>query len=308
MPEQMSEPSKCSPTPNLAWGPLYFPNHRLLNDGGGAENINVCRGDDDGKMVLASSIISRRLVDIGSVKLTVSGRVLDEDCNFVPEAIVDVWSPDSKGRYSLTPEGECRGAVKADDQGRYKIVTHMPGSYGITAGCGHSLYGTELPPFSLRHIHVAVFAPGHKVMVTQLTFPNDPTRGKDFRELLAPGIHLSDPGVELEIRDLEDGTHQATFDFVVAADPTVTENLFANTTALKDIVCVADGLDLGEPYPLCQAETIIGRILSIKMVATILLPTIIYGLPSLVLFIMALFICKMRPKTKASMSKKMKSS
>ena len=267
-------PSKCSLTPNLAWGPLYFPNHRLLNDGSGAGNLQVCGGEDDGKMVLASSIISRRLVDVGSVKLTVSGRVLDEDCNPVPEAIVDVWSPDSKGRYSLTPEGECRGAVKADNQGRYKFVTHMPGSYGITAGCGHSLYGTELPPFSLRHIHVAVFAPGHKVMVTQLTFPNDPTRGKDFREFLAPD-NLSDPGVELDIHDLEDGTHETAFDFVVAVDPTVTENLFTNRTALKEIVCVADGLDLGEPYPLCQADSLLGRILTIDGVATISLPAIL---------------------------------
>ena len=303
----MSKPSKCGLTPNLAWGPLYFPDHRLLNDGTGAGNIQVCRGEDDGKMVLASSIISRRLVDVGSVKLTVSGRVLDESCNPVSDAIVDVWSPDSKGRYSLTPEGECRGAVKTDSQGRYKFVTHMPGSYGITAGCGHSLYETELPPFSLRHIHVAVFATGHKVMVTQLTFPNDPTRGKDFRELLAPD-NLSDPGVELEIRDLEDGTHETTFDFVVAVDPTVTENLFTNTTALRDVVCVADGLDLGEPYPLCQADTLLGSILSIGGVATVLLPAIIYGLPSLLLFIIILFIRKIRPTTKANISKKMKTS
>ena len=144
-------------------------------------------------------------------------------------------------------------------------------------------------------------------MVTQLTFPNDPTRGKDFRELLAPD-NLSDPGVELEIRDLEDGTHGTTFDFVVAVDPTVTENLFTNTTALRDVVCVADGLDLGEPYPLCQADTLLGSILSIGGVATVLLPAIIYGLPSLLLFIIILFIRKIRPTTKANISKKMKTS
>ena len=286
MPSTDSESSECAPTPNLAWGPLYFPGHPLVEDG------RICRGEDDGKLMLASSIFSRQLVDVGSVQLTVSGRVLDENCRPVPGAIVDVWSPDSRGRYSLTADGECRGAVRTDDEGRYTFVTHLPGSYGVTAGCGYSaFYGMELPPYSLRHIHVAVFAPGHKVTVTQLTFPDDPTRGKDFREFLAPD-NLSDPDVELKIQDFDDGTHATTFDFVVQKDPTVTTNLFDNATALKEVVCVADGLDLGEPYPLCQADTNLGRILSIGGVATVLLPAIFYGMPCLVLLVVSLILRK----------------
>jgi len=258
-----------------------MPKHPLL---GAAGEKKICREKDDGKMMLASSIMSRKVVDVGSIVLRVSGRVLDEGCNPVEGAIVDVWSPDSKGRYSLTPDGECRGAVKTDSDGKYDFVTHMPGSYGVTAGCGHSLFGFELPPFSLRHIHAAVFAPAHKVTVTQLTFPNDPTRGADFREVLASD-NLSDPAVELKIRTLDDGTHETTFDFVIEADPTITEDLFTNTSALKDIVCVADGLDLGEPYPLCQADSTLGKVLSIDRVTTILLPAIFYGIPSFVLLV-----------------------
>jgi protocatechuate 3,4-dioxygenase beta subunit len=300
-----SDSSKCRPTPQLAWGPLYFPGHPLLNN---AEGGKICRGEDDGQLMLASSIFSRQLVDVGSVQLTVSGQVLDESCHPVPGAIVDVWSPDSRGRYSLTADGECRGAVRTDDEGRYQFLTHLPGSYGVTAGCGYSaLYGMELPPYSLRHIHVAVFAPGHKVLVTQLTFPDDPTRGKDFREFLAPD-NLSDPDVELTIRDMDDGTHATTFDFVVQKDPTLTTNLFGNATALRDVVCVADGLDLGEPYPLCQTDTPLGRVLSIKGVATVLLPAIFYGMPGLVLLVISMILRKILSKkdTNGSTSTKKK--
>ena len=136
-------------------------------------------------------------------------------------------------------------------------------------------------------------------MVTQLTFPDDPTRGKDFREFLAPD-NLSDPDVELMIRDLDDGTHEATFDFVVQKDPTVVQNLFDNATALRDVVCVADGLDLGEPYPLCQADTTLGRILSIEGVATVLLPAIFYGMPCLVLLVVSLILRKILSKNETN--------
>mmetsp|Transcript_15039 Transcript_15039/g.35953 ORF Transcript_15039/g.35953 Transcript_15039/m.35953 type:complete len:320 (-) Transcript_15039:14-973(-) len=301
MPSADSESSECSPTVGLAWGPLFFPGHPLLpNNAEGGAPGKICRGEDDGKLMLASSIFSRRLVDVGSVQLAVSGQVLDENCQPIAGAIVDVWSPDSRGRYSLTADGECRGAVRTDDEGRYTFVTHLPGSYGVTAGCGYSApYGMELPPYSLRHVHVAVFAPRHKVMVTQLTFPDDPTRGKDFREFLAPD-NLSDPDVELTIRDLDDGTHEATFDFVVQKDPTVVQNLFDNATALRDVVCVADGLDLGEPYPLCQADTTLGRILSIEGVATVLLPAIFYGMPCLVLLVVSLILRKILSKNETN--------
>ncbi|KAL9185868.1 hypothetical protein ACHAXT_003645 [Thalassiosira profunda] len=276
--------AKCTPTTSLAWGPIWFPGQPLLD----GDAPKICRGEDDGKLMLASSIFSRSLVDVGSVQLAVSGRVLDEECNPVAGAIVDVWSPDSKGRYSLTPDGECRGAVLTDEEGRYSFLTHMPGSYGITAGCGHRLYGTELIPYSLRHIHIAVFAKGHKLMVTQLTFPDDPTRGYDFREVLSPEHALSDVRMQLDIVKQEDGSHAATFDFIIETDASATEDLFANTEALKEVVCVAKGLDLGEPYPLCQTgTTTLGKMLSIERATLVLLPTMLYTPPVLAVLVVA---------------------
>jgi len=72
----------------------------------------------------------------------------------------------------------------------------------------------------------------------------------------------------------------------------VVHSLFDTPPALREGVCGPGGRAPGEPYPLCQADTNLGRILSIGGVATVLLPAIFYGMPCLVLLVVSLILRK----------------
>ena len=59
------------------------------------------------------------------------GRVTDVDGNPLRNANLDVWQADAEGRYSGfmpgPPEGNLRGQVRTDADGRYEYVTVIPG-------------------------------------------------------------------------------------------------------------------------------------------------------------------------------------
>src|SRR5215831_11318601 len=102
-------------------------------------------------------------------KIVVTGMVLSTTCQPVARALLDVWH--------------------ADDQGRYRLETIVPGIYvGRT-----------------RHFHVKVQAPGRPVLTTQLYFPGEAVNARDpifSRDLV------------MQVRDAG-GDKAATFDFVL---------------------------------------------------------------------------------------------
>jgi len=102
------------------------------------------------------------------------GRVLDADGSPLAGANLDIWQADAEGRYSGfmpgPPEGNLRGQVRADADGRYEFTTVIPGPYTIpldgptgklTAAAGWS-------PWRPAHIHLIVSAEGYEPLVTQL--------------------------------------------------------------------------------------------------------------------------------------------
>jgi protocatechuate 3,4-dioxygenase beta subunit len=94
--------------------------------------------------------------------LTVSGTVLDTACKPVGKALIDVWHADAGGNYD-NQGYRLRGHFFADDAGRWRLDTIVPGLYtGRT-----------------RHIHVKVQAPGGPVLTTQLYFPGEPANDGD---------------------------------------------------------------------------------------------------------------------------------
>jgi protocatechuate 3,4-dioxygenase, alpha subunit len=90
--------------------------------------------------------------------ITITGRVLDEADEPVPDAVVETWQADPEGRFDHPddPRGAAAlpgfrgfGRSCTDPAGGYRIVTLRPGPLPSPAG------GTEAP-----HLDVSVFARG----------------------------------------------------------------------------------------------------------------------------------------------------
>jgi len=116
--------------------------------------------------------------------------------------------------------------VKSKSDGKYSFVTWKPGSYVILAG---TIDGFDLPPLLPQHIHVAVSAPGYKLLVTQLHFDDDLARFWDFREVYFGVETLANASLlNLHEIDTKETTSDgipiklANFDFVLVKDPTNT--------------------------------------------------------------------------------------
>eukprot|EP01127_Copromyxa_protea_P004752 TRINITY_DN1457_c0_g1_i1.p1 TRINITY_DN1457_c0_g1~~TRINITY_DN1457_c0_g1_i1.p1 ORF type:complete len:194 (-),score=20.97 TRINITY_DN1457_c0_g1_i1:168-749(-) len=117
-------------------------------------------------------------------------------------------------RTVLEAKGFCRGVVTSGADATYKIFTQEPGSYGSTRVWFGSSLVPDLPPFGPRHIHVVVYHPTHKLLVTQLYFKSDPARLEDWRSILSElpdSVGSLNERLTLEVSP--DGT--ATFDFIL---------------------------------------------------------------------------------------------
>lgn len=123
------------------------------------------------------------------VPLLVAGQVIDTDGKPLPDATIEVFHADHQGDYDM--EGyRYRGVIPANLTGEYRFETIRPGQYGGRA----------------QHIHYMISAPGHRRLVTQLYFANDPmfegnpdkTYTKDnlveHRELIRPVTLTSKDG------------------------------------------------------------------------------------------------------------------
>ena len=92
--------------------------------------------------------------------LTVSGRIVNEGGQSLAGANIEVFHADNSGNYDM--EGfRFRGQVLAGANGEYGFETIVPGGYGGRP----------------QHIHYVITAPGHRQLVTQLYFANDPFFG-----------------------------------------------------------------------------------------------------------------------------------
>lgn len=111
--------------------------------------------------------------------LVLVGRVLGTACQPVAGALLDFWQADAAGAYDNTGF-RLRGHQFADAEGRWRLVTIVPGLY----------------PGRTRHIHVKVQAPHRPVLTTQLYFPGEPHNAADFlfRSDLLMALQTADAG------------------------------------------------------------------------------------------------------------------
>ncbi len=146
----------------------------------------------EGPYFTRKSPLRASLVEPGlsGTRMVLSGRVLTTDCRPIPKALLDVWQADAAGDYDNAGY-RLRGHLFADDDGRYRLETIVPGFY----------------PGRTRHIHVKVQPPNGPVLTTQLYFPADEARNRrDF--LYAPALLVAVPAAAPVMT--------ATFDFVIA--------------------------------------------------------------------------------------------
>ena len=149
--------------------------------------------------------------------LVFAGQVRDVDGNPVPGAEIDIWQADADGYYSSfaphLPEGNLRGLVVADDEGRFEIHTIQPAPYQIpTDGpTGKLITAAGWHPWRPAHLHLIVSAPGHRAITTQLYFRGGEWLDSDVASAVKPELIL-DP------QDQGDGTHRVQYDFEIERD------------------------------------------------------------------------------------------
>ena len=112
--------------------------------------------------------------------LFVRGRVTSTEGGPLPEAVLDLWQTGPDGGYDIwderQPEGNFRGLVRVEEDGAYEFQTMLPKPYTVpTEGpVGRYLAAVGQHPWRPAHIHFKVTAPGHRTLVTQVFFPDDP--------------------------------------------------------------------------------------------------------------------------------------
>ena len=151
----------------------------------------LTEGNPQGPYYIAGAPYKEKLGEtLEGQKIIISGQVLNQNCDPIPEAIIDVWHTDSNGNYYFQ-DFTLRGKIKADENGQYKLETRFPGKY--------SEAGFMRP----AHIHVKVSAPNLSSHTTQLYFEGD--EHLDFFVKHSLILKL----------DEKNGTKYSEFDFVI---------------------------------------------------------------------------------------------
>jgi protocatechuate 3,4-dioxygenase beta subunit len=117
-------------------------------------------------------------------RIHLSGQVLDNQHQPIPDALVDIWQANRHGRYHheqdpnpapLDPNFQGWGQIKTDSQGYYRCITIVPGAYPVNGNWWR-------PP----HIHFKVSKRGYHELTTQMYFAGHPLNTKDHLLLEIP--------------------------------------------------------------------------------------------------------------------------
>lgn len=149
----------CGLTPRQTMGPFYPGESNFTDD----NDLTIIPG----KFIRAEGQI-----------IYIKGKVLDEGCNVIEGANVEIWQACATGRYNnlkdtnpapLDPNFKYWGETFTDNKGEYIFKTIIPGAYPAAPGW-------DRPP----HIHFRVAKLGFNELITQSYFKGDPLNDKDL--------------------------------------------------------------------------------------------------------------------------------
>jgi protocatechuate 3,4-dioxygenase beta subunit len=173
--------SGCNPTPGSAvGGPDYVPE-------GAPWQVKLAPGEELAATAenIAAGARGQRLI--------VSGRVLDTTCRALAGAAVDVWQANADGVYG-PPRNDggvtccfLTGVARTNTEGRFEIVTVMPGHYSGAPA----------------HLHVAIAGPKGGRLATEIQFADGSAPGDGQINVVSTTTGA-------------DGSRRAAFDFVLA--------------------------------------------------------------------------------------------
>jgi protocatechuate 3,4-dioxygenase beta subunit len=108
-------------------------------------------------------------------RITIDGRVLDEDGIPLSGALVEVWQANAAGRYAhlsdqhpapLDPNFSGAGRCLTDASGNFRFITIKPGA---------DPWRNHPNAWRPAHVHFSVFSPRFEQrLITQMYFPGDP--------------------------------------------------------------------------------------------------------------------------------------
>jgi protocatechuate 3,4-dioxygenase beta subunit len=138
-------------------GPFYRADAPWIEMGG-----DICRQKDAGTPTL------------------VSGQIRSMDGTPIPGAVLDIWQVPANGMYENTDPSQvdfnCRGRLRASDDGNYRFWTVKPVPYPIPKDgpAGLILDAAKRHNMRAAHIHVIVEAPGYEKVISELFVRGDP--------------------------------------------------------------------------------------------------------------------------------------
>lgn len=165
-----------------------------------------------GQVRLPATCELPRRADEKGTPLVLEGQVRATDGTPLAGSEVDIWHADSDGYYSgfapHVPDGNLRGVVVTDEEGRFAIHTIQPAPYQIPhdGPTGQLIEAAGWHPWRPAHLHVQVRADGHRTITTQLYFAGGEYLDSDVAEATKPELVL-DP------QDDGTGTRRSTYDF-----------------------------------------------------------------------------------------------
>jgi len=182
-------------------GPYYLPNAKELP----SETALPMRPDEPGD------------------RLVFRGQVRSLDDTPIAGATLDMWQAGADGYYSGfhpdPPDGNLRGKVIADDDGKFEVETVLPGPYTIPLDgpCGQLCEAAGWSPWRPGHLHLIVGAPGHDPVTTQLFFEGGEYLDNDVASAVKPDLIIQ----PTEEPDDGSGPHRygVTQDFVLEPVP-----------------------------------------------------------------------------------------